>query len=190
VGGRVVTVIGVVALAGCGGGDARPPGIPLGPTPAAVGRACAHVHAAMPVACPSRWPRGSSRMAPELEDLTRPKFRGYLLSLNQAGFRTSDFGHLILGGQPRPFALRGRTGADRRLGIIRAAVVRSAQVGAAPALVLRAPPYPRGGVHGGHVIVLWNRGGHGYLVSLHFAGGHARYSQAQRIDAALAIAGG
>ncbi len=38
------------------------------------------------------------------------------------------------------------------------------------ARILREPPYPQGGLHGGHVIVLWNRGGHGYLVSIHGQG--------------------
>jgi hypothetical protein len=177
---RAVTVIALAALAGCGSESREPAGIPLGPTPAAVMRACARVHAV----CPSRWPQRGGSRAPELEDLTRPRFHGYLLSFNQTGFRNADFGHLILGGQPRPFDL-ARPQPDRRLGILRATVIRHAEVRGAPAVVMRAPPYPRGGVHGGHVIVLWNAAGRGRVVSLHFAG----YSQAQRIDAALAIAG-
>lgn len=36
-----------------------------------------------------------------------------------------------------------------------------------PAAVLQVPPYPRGGIHGGHVVILRNQDGHGYLVSAH-----------------------
>jgi hypothetical protein len=32
---------------------------------------------------------------------------------------------------------------------------------------LKAPPYPQGGIHGDHSIVMWNENGHGYLVSTH-----------------------
>ena len=57
-------------------------------------------------------------------------------------------------------------------------------------LVLVAPAYPTGGFMGGHVIVLWNANGHGYMLSFHFNGsrGGRGYSQAERVTAALAIA--
>ncbi|HEX2161459.1 MAG TPA: hypothetical protein VHF88_06525 [Thermoleophilaceae bacterium] len=35
------------------------------------------------------------------------------------------------------------------------------------AAIMKAPPYPKGGIHGDHAIVMWNEGGHGYLVSAH-----------------------
>jgi hypothetical protein len=38
------------------------------------------------------------------------------------------------------------------------------------AWILREPAYPQGGLHGRHVIVLWNQAGHGYLVSVHGQG--------------------
>lgn len=63
-------------------------------------------------------------------------------------------------------------------------VLRRTKVGIAPALVLESPPYPRGGVNGGHVSVLWNGDGRGYLVSLHFAG----YPPRDRIAAAVGTA--
>lgn len=34
-------------------------------------------------------------------------------------------------------------------------------------LVLRVAPYPDGGIHGGHVALIWNEHGHGYMVSAH-----------------------
>lgn len=32
-----------------------------------------------------------------------------------------------------------------------------------PGLILAAAPYPTGGLHGDHLIVIWNHGGHGYF---------------------------
>ena len=46
----------------------------------------------------------------------------------------------------------------------------TAWVGGARAAVYQAAPYPQGGLHGGHVVVLWNAGGRGRLVSLHAVG--------------------
>jgi hypothetical protein len=39
-----------------------------------------------------------------------------------------------------------------------------------PALLLRNPPYPAGGIHGGHLTVLFNAGGAGYAVTGHPVG--------------------
>ena len=42
---------------------------------------------------------------------------------------------------------------------------------------------------GGHVIVVWNSGRHGYLLSLHFEAASGRtYTLAERTAAALAVA--
>jgi hypothetical protein len=62
--------------------------------------------------------------------------------------------------------------------------VGSARVDDARATVLREPPYPAGGLHGGHVVVLWNEGGHGYLISVH----GERLSQRALVSIALAMA--
>ena len=62
--------------------------------------------------------------------------------------------------------------------------IGSARVRDAPATVLQAPPFPRGGLHGGHVVVLWNEGGHGYLASVH----GERYSRDELVAIALALA--
>jgi hypothetical protein len=44
------------------------------------------------------------------------------------------------------------------------------RVGHEPALLLQAPEFPAGGVHAGHLVIVWNHGGNGYLASEHFAG--------------------
>jgi hypothetical protein len=50
---------------------------------------------------------------------------------------------------------------------VRLRVLRHARVGSAAALVLRNPPYPVGGINGGHVSVVWNAGSAGYVVTGH-----------------------
>ena len=86
----------------------------------------------------------------------------------------------------------GRMGGDGSVPArLRARIALRARVGGRPALTLRVPwGYPAGGGHGDHVIVVWNEHGHGYLVSVHFSGGRGpfRYSEHDRINAALAIA--
>ena len=59
--------------------------------------------------------------------------------------------------------------------------IDSATVHGNRAAVLREPPYPQGGIHGGHVVIVWNQGGHGYIVSAH----GARMSQSDTISTAL-----
>jgi hypothetical protein len=169
--------------------------IPMGPAPAIVQRFCAHAGGQMTVLCPTRWPHRLRSRVEDGRDLTRPGFAGYLGTFNDPAFHTADLGHIILGGERRPFSLSGRRGArwprrgqakpDPGSGFVgRIHVVRRSTVGSDPALVVRTMPYPAGGIHGGHVVVLWNHGGHGYFVSLHFAG----LPRAERIAAALAIA--
>jgi hypothetical protein len=102
-------------------------------------------------------------------------------------FRGSDLGHVVVASQPREFDLtRGaRLKADAEMRLPgRKKLLRRTKVGIAPALVLESPPYPRGGVNGGHVSVLWNSEGRGYLASLHFAG----YPLRDRIAAAIGTA--
>lgn len=68
----------------------------------------------------------------------------------------------------------GQTKAARERARLR--VLRRARIGSAPALVLRNAPYPAGGIHGGHISIIWNAHGAGYVVS-----GHA-VASAQRPD--------
>jgi hypothetical protein len=171
------------------------------------------------VLCPSVWPRHDGR-AEDGRNLVLPGFQGYLGTFNDGGFLTGDAGHLLLGGQPKPFSLTGAPGAlwprpgqpnpnaAMRLPpdafpaghLPRATIARRAEVGGLPAIVIHPREYPRGGVHGGHVVVLWNQRGRGYLVSLHFGGRpessdepvtvpkRFRYTLSDRIHAALRIA--
>ncbi len=126
---------------------------------------------------------------------------------------------MLLGGQHAAFSLRGRAGEawprpgqpqpDRALSLPTrfrsvaiqgggrfqqekpARILRGATVHGLRALVLKAPPYPLGLIHGGHVIVIWNERRHGYLVSVHFASARTPSGSAtlaDRVTAALTIA--
>lgn len=187
--------------------------IPVSSAPLAVQRVCserARLHK-FAVLCPTSYPhaRGSSITVSGLV-LRGPSF--YWASFNDSsGFPEADGGHLILGGQREPFSLVGlrgqtwpRPGQPRpvlQLPLPRllttpmqggktyvaqrpARILMHAQVNGAAALVLIAAPYPGGGISSGHIIVLWNRHAHGYLISLHFAS----YAIATRIATALTIA--
>jgi len=52
---------------------------------------------------------------------------------------------------------------------VRLRLLRQIHVGEHAALLLVAAAFPRGGVHGGHLAAVWNQGGSGYALSLHFA---------------------
>jgi hypothetical protein len=203
-------------MAACGGSSApadtaRPAGstaaparaIPLGRPPAAVERLCRQAARRTFARCPKEFPRSGDSDRIVTQMLTPRGYAGYLLSFNDLSFHTSDGGHVILGGQPKPLELGGRPGRRwpqraqqepddelkvpaRLHGPRRLVLLQNAEVGGADAIVLRAARYPIGGVHGGHVIVLWNAGGHGQMVSLHFA--TRRYSERDRVTAALAVA--
>jgi hypothetical protein len=188
-------------------------GIPLSSAPRAVQKACserAQLHK-FAVLCPTRYPRTrDSNVIVSGVVFRGPSF--YWASFNDSvGFPEADGGHLILGGQREPFSLVGlpgqtwpRPGQPRpviQLPLPRllttpmqggktyvaqrpARILMHARVNGGPALVLTAASYPGGGISSGHVIVLWNWHGHGYLISLHFAS----YSIATRVAAALTIA--
>lgn len=158
------------------------------------------------VMCPTRWPAGFRGPFRRVADYGRSST--YLLDVEGAGI------HVMLGGSARGITLAGAPGErwirphqalpavalrlpDRRRATpirgggtfvqeLPSHVVRRASVHGRPALVLRAPPYPRGGIQGGHVIVVWNEGGRGYSVSLHFPGRDV--SLARRTATVLALA--
>ena len=196
-----------------------PSAIPLAQTPHLVTRFCSEraARSAFPVLCPTRYPRvASSQVTPSGRSLLGPSF--YWASFNDvSGFSHEDDGHLIFGGQRLSFSLAGtpgqtwpRPGQARpvaQLGLPRwittptqgggryvaqrpARILRHATVRASVALVLVAPAYPDGGFMGGHVIVLWNRQHHGYMLSFHFANARdgTAYTLAKRVVAALDIA--
>jgi hypothetical protein len=52
---------------------------------------------------------------------------------------------------------------------VRLDVVGRSHVGRSRALVLRAADFPDGGIHGGHLGVIWNEAGSGYTLTIHFS---------------------
>ena len=171
-----------LALAGCGGGGASEPPAPprgLAPTPAALTRACAREH----IACPRLWPKRLDRRRTPVRAV-RALEPGMLLDVSN-GFclRCGGVFHADVGQQATPFGpvsarlrfptrtrsipMRGggrfvTQRAPRRLAVTRISGER--------AVVYQAAPFPQGGLHGGHVAVLWNAGGRGHIVSLHAVG--------------------
>lgn len=199
--GVAVAVAALAALAGCGGRESPAPRTPAPPpagtirTPAALTAACTRAR----VACPAVWPpRLDGRALPRRSVTVFRDGPGVALVDVANGFcrrRCRGVFHAIVGQQARrvpPVAeglrfpmrdvvipVRGggrfvQQRAPRRLAVVR--------VGGARATVYAAAPYPQGGLHGGHVAVLWNAGGHGHIVSLHAVG------MRRREVAALAIA--
>jgi hypothetical protein len=180
-----------VAIAGCGSSEEaeRPP--PLPPAPVGVADGCrdAADAAGFAVLCPSGWPRASRPARVRLRHYGGDD--SYLLE-EQDGFggRAAVF-HVLFGGQRKPFPA-GFEGGGRQLRLTTRRVVTpfyasprggrvvgrtvverpTRRVGTTDvrghrAAIMQAPPYPHGGIHGGHAIVMWNEGGHGYLVSTH-----------------------
>jgi hypothetical protein len=193
--------------------------LPLGATPSVVRHFCVQRarRRKFTVLCPTRYPRvSSSVVTPSGASLLGPSF--YWASFNDAaGFDDGDGGHLILGGQRPLFSLAGspgqgwplsgqprpvsqlnlprlittpKTGGGLYVAERPARILRRTAVLGQSALVLVSAPYPGGGFMGGHVIVLWNADGHGYVLSLHYDGRRSgiAYTQAERVAAALAIA--
>jgi hypothetical protein len=57
------------------------------------------------------------------------------------------------------------------------------------ALLLMAAGYPDGGIHGGHLAVVWNQGDDGYVLSMHFAEHNKRAPSEQEAVLLQAAAG-
>ena len=179
---RLATVLLVLALAGCGEEPRPAPPRPADAPPdvaaatPAVGRACARIDdLRVAVRCPRVLPRGRFEL---------PRSYGvapcsYLLNLEPRGgaLREAPLFHVLFGGRCGRWSLvvRGgrwpaaappadarRRGLDLRLGAGLRVVRRTPSL-----LVLANPPYPEGGIHGGHLTVVWNAGGDGYAVSAH-----------------------
>lgn len=121
--------------------------------------------------------------------LCRPA-RAYMLEYRVSARDGAFAGRVLVGGALGPFELRGREpgetwskpdGSPIALGIPAGGrILARATVHKTSALVVAAPA---GGVHGGHVLVLWNEGGNGYLVSV---GGDAE--RRELAHAAVAVA--
>jgi hypothetical protein len=177
-----------IGLAACGDGGV-PPASSLPPAPPGVTVACreAAKTETFEVRCPTRWPAGGRRASLRSIGVAN----GYLLETGAGLGERDPVFHVIVGGQRRPFR-PGFEGDGRALRVttrrVAVPVIRGARGGAtgrvfiserptrrvgwvdlhgARGALLRAPAYPQGGIHGGHSIVMWNQGGHGYLVSTH-----------------------
>jgi hypothetical protein len=184
----------------------------LGPAPAAVRHECAQRadYSVYRTSCPTRWPV-RRRSATKLDAAIVRGPSQWWASFDDPAFGPPDGGHMIIGGQNPPLSLAGnpgetwpRPGEPRPLPLldlprlrttpngtpggyvaqVPPTIVERTVVKGRPALVLTSAPYPEGGLHGDHVLVLLNVEGHGAFVSLHL-GGHSR---AERIAAALAVA--
>jgi hypothetical protein len=191
--GRRAACAGLLAIAivGCGS-DADSPS-PLPPAPAGVTDGCREAAevAGFEVLCPSGWPQASRPTQVRLRLYEDAGSAAYLLE-EQDGFgdRAPVF-HVFFGGQRRPFPaafegsggqlrlttrrvvtpyyaspkggrVLGRTVVERPTRRVGTTTVRGQR-----AAIMQAPPFPKGGIHGGHTILMWNEGGHGYLVSTH-----------------------
>jgi hypothetical protein len=218
----IVSLLGATAVTAANGKQRRETtGIHLGARPLPVTHFCiarAKLNK-FTVLCPTLYPStANSQVAPTGHSLLGPSF--YWASFNDpSGFDRADDGHVVFGGQRAPFSLVGSTGQTwplpgqpapaRQLGLPRlvttplngggtsidvrpARILRRAAIRGRDALVLVASPFPDGGFMGGHLIILWNRRRHGYMLSFHFAaapGGRA-YTLTERLTAALTVARG
>lgn len=182
--------LALMLFAGCGDDPQRAArDFPLPPAPAGVADGCHEAAgvATFPVACPTDWP-DAGRPAK-----VRLRLYGgdvaYLLEA-QTGFGSrSPVFHVLFGGQRKSFPA-GFEGGGKQLRVATRRVttpifkggeptgrtfvverptrrVGTTHIHGQPAGILKAPPYPQGGIHGDHMIVMWNEGGHGYLVSTH-----------------------
>lgn len=194
---RPVVFAAVMMLAGCGASDSERREASASDTRAASARfaqQCAQEadSVAVTVLCPARLPLGGFESPRNYGDAPCT----YLINLEPRGMlkRAGAIFHLLFGGTCRPWDLRtqdgrwpavppaaraaddlrligntslvpGQTEADRER--VRLRVLRLARIGSAPALVLRNAPHPVGGIHSGHISIVWNVDGAGYAVTGH-----------------------
>jgi hypothetical protein len=207
-------VVSALALlpAGCGSGreavsrsvvTAPRSSAALRAVPPSVTRSCraGAGRVAFALLCPASWPAVPASDTPQLRWMALGPGAYLLNAFNGLDDRSPHVFHLLVGGQQHVFGVDWRQ-IDPALRVttrlVRVPVVgggtfvqqrparRIAEttVDGAPAVVLREPPYPQGGLQGGHVLVLWNRAGHGYLTSVHGAG----MTQSELMHVALALA--
>ncbi|HVL96759.1 MAG TPA: hypothetical protein VM266_12940 [Solirubrobacteraceae bacterium] len=213
---RRLGLVAAILLAGCGGREEPPaPSTAQVVLPAAAADACrglAQVET-VTVLCP---PAGGDGPPPLVrlrhEDLN-PDPCTYVMNLETVDPDPEDRrpSHVLLGGTCEPLPLRadatGRWDVDppasmRLAGspplqpghaprVVRPHVVARVPVRGNDGLLLRADPFPEGGVNGSHYSLVWNEGGAGYQVSLHYAtGDRGRDPRDDQRDALLAFAAG
>lgn len=144
---------------------------------------------AIPVLCPTRLP--TARWYVRYQTLRGGRLE-YLTNFDTKPVGSGDPFHVLAGGRRGRFTLKsiaGRwpvdTNLPRDLGLVGAKPLKPGQrwdkqrpvrpklrrhvkVTRHPALLLKVADYPDGGVHGGHLAVVWNQGRDGYVLSLHY----------------------
>lgn len=173
-------------------GPQRSATVTLQPTPTTITTACRRLAASrmLPVLCPTRLPEG--RWFVNHRTLRNGRC-AYLLDLNTHPFGQNIPFHALAGGRCGLWPLTTRSGRwpargalTNDLGLIGAKplrpgqpstttptpvpprVLRRVDVNGHHGLLLQEAVYPNGGVHGGHLAVIWNQDGNGYVLSLHF----------------------
>ena len=183
--------LSLALLAGCAHEQSEPAGSSLPSAPPGVAEGCRDAAdiAALDVLCPTGWPRATRPAKVRLRLYEGES--AYLLEA-QSGFGSrSPVFHVLFGGQRTPFRA-GFEGAGKSLRVttrrrvvpfyasprggrvlghdvveLPTRLVRTTRIHGQRAGIMKSPPYPKGGIHGGHTIVMWNEGDHGYLVSTH-----------------------
>ena len=140
----------------------------------------------VPVRCPTRLPDAQWRV--RYQTLERGR-RAYLTDFRAPNTANGLAHHVLAGGRVGKFPLRARRrewpaalplardlgllgakqGRSGRWKPVRLQVVRSSHVHRRQALLLRAAEFPNGGIHGGHLGVIWNEGRNGYTLTIHFS---------------------
>jgi hypothetical protein len=175
--------------------SARAEGIVVA-APPALRQACRKVarDAQFTVLCPSLLPEnGGGFEEPKAFESGRCS---YLLNLEPRGVRQSEgtLFHVLFGGRceawPLPTDGPGTTWPTHRINndlrlvgtepqpgtgsdnqpIAPLDVLATTDIRAGRAVVVRSRPYPAGGIHGGHLGVIWNANGHGYALTAHAVG--------------------
>jgi hypothetical protein len=180
-----VALVLCLGFAACGGGGDDPPPraapLPRGlvATPPLLLRTCAHER----IPCPHLWPRrrGRELLSRSRVQVFRDEPGTVLIDVSNG---VGGIFHVIVGEQagPIPPAAKGlrfpmRTRTIPMKGGGRFTVARAprrlltTRIGGRRAAVFQAARYPQGGLHGGHVAVVWTASsGHGLIVSLHGSG--------------------
>jgi hypothetical protein len=105
--------------------------------------------------------------------------------------------HMLFGGRCRPYSLATKNrhwprspqeGADGMGLVVRGSfrpgqkkaplesprAIERLSVSGEPALLCAVAPYPDGGIHGGHYVLIWNQRHAGYVMSFHYPRGDRR----------------
>jgi hypothetical protein len=188
----------VASACGAGGPAPRPPDTGQRALPPAVRSVCAGLAAepGLQIRCPSWLPGlGGRRTGSSFESHPSNDVGGcgYLVELlARKAPQGSDIPfHIIFGGACEAFSLKVRRGhwpprprfgdalglvthrplspGQRRERLEVPRVLARVPFMGSTALVLRVAPYPSGGINGGHVVLVWNESGSGYVMSFHYA---------------------